>query len=102
MWAGGSAQPEVGPCGSNARCISMLKPVPVKRPSAASAISLIAWLAASTQLPAALSKAPVLDWSTGGAGGTVGAGVGVELTRVALGITELTEQPPSSSASAGS
>src|SRR5437763_8361432 len=101
MWAGGSAQPEVGPCGSNARCISTLKPVSVKLPAAASAISLIAWLAASTQLPAALSKVLVLDWSTsGGARGSVGAGVGVALTRVALGMTDLAEQPLSSSASA--
>src|ERR687886_1919502 len=103
MWAGGSAQPEVGPCGSSARCISTLKLVSVRRPAAASAISLIAWLAASTQLPAALSKALVLDASTGGgAGGSVGIGVGVELTSVALGMTELSEQPLSSSASARS
>src|SRR5437764_12662256 len=103
MWAGGSAQPEVGPCGSSARCISMLKPASVKRPAAAAAISLIAWLAASTQLPAALSKVLVLDWSTsGGAWGSVGAGVGVELTSVALGMMELAEQPLSSSASARS
>src|SRR5919206_2703337 len=103
MWAGGLAQPEVGPCGSSARCMSTLKPVPLKCPAAASAISLMAWLAASTQLPAALSKALVLDASTGGgAGGSVGSGVGVELTSVALGMTELSEQPLSSSASARS
>src|SRR5918911_594879 len=103
MWAGGAAQPEVGPWGSSARCISTLKLVSVRRPAAASAISLIAWLAASTQLPAALSKALVLDASTGGgAGGSVGSGVGVELTSVALGMTELSEQPLSSSASARS
>src|SRR5918911_430382 len=103
MWAGGSAQPEVGPCGSSARCISTLKPVSLKRPAAASAISLIAWLAASTQLPAALSKALVLDASIGGgAGGSVGSGVGVEVTSVALGMAERSEQPLSSSASARS
>src|SRR5436305_12995472 len=103
MWAGGSAQPAVGPCGPNARCISTLKPVSVKRPAAASAISLIAWLAASAQLPAGLSQALVLDASTGGgAGGSVGTGVGVELTSVALGMTERSEQPLSSSASARS
>src|SRR5579862_6148347 len=92
MWAV-SAQPALGSCGSSSRLMSILKNELPNCPAAACWIKEMAWLAASTQLPALLSKESMLDWSTGGCVGRgVGRGVGVALSSVELGSADLREQ----------
>src|SRR5579875_3760169 len=67
----------------------MLNETPPNCPAAAFCDNAIAWLAASAQLPARVSKPRALDTLIGASvGAAVGIGVGVDSTRVVLGMID--------------